>query len=95
MSKNIAKFPTAPSSSASNSLGTLGAQSQNSGLIAIAEKPIARNSTKTQHRVFKRGNRVKTTPQKARFRSVSLYKEIAYRSKLSKWLQGQQLKLKT
>ena len=34
---------------------------------------------------------VKTTPQKTRFRSVNLYKEFAYRSKLSKWLQRQQL----
>ena len=32
---------------------------------------------------------VKTTPQKTRFRSVNLYKEFAYRSKLSKWSQRQ------
>ena len=38
---------------------------------------------------------VKTTPQKTRFRSVNLYKEFAYRSKLSKWLQRQELKLTT
>ena len=33
---------------------------------------------------------VKTTPQKTRFRSVNLYKEFAYKSKLSKWLQRQE-----
>ena len=38
---------------------------------------------------------VKTTPQKTRFRSVNLSKEFAYRSKLSKWLQRQELKLTT
>ena len=41
---------------------------------------------------------VKTTPQKTRFRSVRIYKickEFAYRSKLSKWLQRQELKLTT
>ena len=32
---------------------------------------------------------VKTTPQKTRFRSVNLYKEFAYRSKLTKWIQRQ------
>ena len=32
---------------------------------------------------------VKTTPQKTRFRSVTLDKAFAYRSKLSKWLQRQ------
>ena len=36
---------------------------------------------------------VKTTPQKTVFRSVNLYKEFAYRSKLSKWLQQQELKI--
>ena len=36
---------------------------------------------------------VKTTLQKTRFRSVNLYKEFAYRSKLSKWLQRQELKI--
>ena len=38
---------------------------------------------------------VKTTPQKTRSRSVNLYEEFAYRSKLSKWLQRQELKLTT
>ena len=38
---------------------------------------------------------VKTTPEKTRFRSVNLYEEFAYRSKLSKWLQRQELKLRT
>ena len=38
---------------------------------------------------------VKTTSQKTRFRSVNLYKEFAYRSKLSEWLQRQQLNLTT
>ena len=33
---------------------------------------------------------IKTTPQKTRFRSVNLYKEFAYRSELSKWLQRQE-----
>ena len=37
----------------------------------------------------------KTTPQKTRFRSVNLYKEFAYGSKLSKWLQRQESKLTT
>ena len=32
---------------------------------------------------------VKTTPQKTRCRSVNLYKEVAYRSKLSKWIRRQ------
>ena len=36
---------------------------------------------------------VKTTPQKTRFRSVNLYKEFAYRSKLSKWLRRQELEI--
>ena len=36
---------------------------------------------------------VKTTPQKTRFRSVKLYKEFAYRSKLSKWLQRTIIKI--
>ena len=36
---------------------------------------------------------VKTTPQKSRFRSVNLYKEFAYRSKMSKWLQRQEFKI--
>ena len=35
---------------------------------------------------------VKTTPQKTRFRNVNLSKDFAYRSKLSKWLQRQELK---
>ena len=34
---------------------------------------------------------VKATPRKTRFRSVNLYKEFAYRSKMSKWSQRQQL----
>ena len=34
---------------------------------------------------------VKTAPQKTRFRSANLYKEFACRSKLSEWLQRQQL----
>ena len=33
---------------------------------------------------------VKTTPPKTRFRSGNLYKEFAYWSKLSKWLQRQE-----
>ena len=48
-------------------------------------------STRDQSRIewyrFVLDRRVKTTPQKTRFRSVKLYKEFAYRSKLSKWLQ--------
>ena len=36
---------------------------------------------------------VKTTPQKTRFRIVNLCKEIAYRSKLSNWLQRQEVKI--
>ena len=35
---------------------------------------------------------VKTTPQKTRCRNVNLYKEFAYKSKLSKWLQRQEIK---
>ena len=38
---------------------------------------------------------VKTTPRKTSFRIVNLHKEFAYRSKLSKWLQRQELKLTT
>ena len=56
---------------------------------------VAIGSFTADGRLLQPTGSVKTTPQKTRFRSVNLYKEFAYRSKLNKWIQRQQLQLTT